>query len=239
MSHTNESIKQLLATSNAAVERALVVLLSRQTSDEVASQNTKHRNGRGFSAFDAEILTSFATQIERKLARGMKLGECLSEKQMAIARKRVPSYAGQLAEEANAKAAASQPVLVETEVMKPGVRFHAYGMGNDVEAEWMNEAMYADAINAQDAETGAWADQRSDGARLAYEAEMRRDEAANRRPDLDHEWTREEIMGDAQTQAELKAAADHLDKQIARELEPAKLGAFLQARAAILDFIAA
>lgn len=227
MSHTNESIKQLLATSNAAVERGLVVLLSRQTSDEVASQNTKHRNGRGFSAFDAEILTSFATQIERKLARGVKLGECLSEKQMVIARKRVPSYAGQLAEEANAKAA-PQAKLVEVEVMKPGVRFHAYGMGNDVEAEWMNEAMYGDMINAQDAEND----------RLAYEAEMRRDEAANR-PDLDHVWSREEIMGDAQTQAELKAAADHLDKQIARELEPAKLGAFLQARAAILDFIAA
>lgn len=101
--HTKETIKQLLNESDKAVERGLVVLLSRQTADERVNETTRYQNGVGFSAFDAEILTSFAQQIERKTARGIELGKCLSEKQMTLARKKIVRYAGQLAEEANSR----------------------------------------------------------------------------------------------------------------------------------------
>jgi hypothetical protein len=110
---TPESIRDLLTRSDAAVERALLVLYERQTADEQASETTKYVNGRGFNAVDAEILSSFACQVERKvgqtssyLGRERKLGECLSPKQMAIARRKVVRYVKQLAEVAEAKAAA-------------------------------------------------------------------------------------------------------------------------------------
>jgi hypothetical protein len=92
---TRESIKQLLLTSDRAVYRALVVLYERQTSDEQASATTTHKNGRGFSSFDAEFLTSLTQQYQR---RG-----CLSPKQIACARKKVGHYTGQLLEAAEAK----------------------------------------------------------------------------------------------------------------------------------------
>ena len=91
-----EDIVSLLNTSDKAVCRALVVLHSRQTDDERDSQSTRHTNGRGFSQFDAAFLSSLAEQYER---RGS-----LSPKQIACARKKVVRYAGQLLEEADAKA---------------------------------------------------------------------------------------------------------------------------------------
>ena len=49
---------------------------------------TLERNGIGFTGPDAEILTSFARQYQR---RG-----CLSPKQMIILRRRIPAYARQI-----------------------------------------------------------------------------------------------------------------------------------------------
>lgn len=88
MTNTKDTIKDLLGRSDKAVARALVVLLDRQTSDEVSAETTKHKNGVGFTAFDAGILTSFAVQV--------KAGRVLSEKQIEIARRKVAKYAGQL-----------------------------------------------------------------------------------------------------------------------------------------------
>lgn len=68
--------------------RALVRIYERQTADEQASQTTKVHNGIGFTGADAHILSSFAQQVQR--------GRKLSEKQMAILRKRIPKYARQL-----------------------------------------------------------------------------------------------------------------------------------------------
>lgn len=126
---TADSIKALLtnvetpkheAIANMAVERALIILYERQTADEQASHSTNHENGMGFSAFDAEILSSFACQINSKvgkhndyLGRVAKLGECLSKKQMELARKRVVRYARQLAEVANAKVAPEPAKVAE------------------------------------------------------------------------------------------------------------------------------
>ena len=67
----------------------LVVVYQNQTSDEQAAQETIEHNGIGFSGPDAEILSSFAQQYQR---RGS-----LSDKQMRILRRKIPSYAGQVA----------------------------------------------------------------------------------------------------------------------------------------------
>lgn len=110
--HTADSIKTLLSTSDAAVEKALLVIYDRQTQDEQDTQGTRHSNGVGFSAVDAEILSSFACWVQRKQSQGVKLGKCLSQKQMALARKKIARYARQLAEVANAKAKGSdQPSM--------------------------------------------------------------------------------------------------------------------------------
>lgn len=94
---TKDRIKNLLETSDVAVCRALLVLHNRQTSDEQQAQETRHVNSRGFSAFDAEILSSFAVQYR---TRGT-----LSSKQLEIARRKVLRYTRQLTEEANINAA--------------------------------------------------------------------------------------------------------------------------------------
>lgn len=114
---TVETIKTLLETSNAAVERALQVIYERQTSDEQVIGTTKHVNGMGFSGADAEILSSFACQVNRKvgqhndyLGRPAKLGETLSPKQMILARKKIAKYARQLLEVSQAKAPETKAV---------------------------------------------------------------------------------------------------------------------------------
>lgn len=81
-------IREQIATKPAWALRALSVIYANQTADEQATQQTKHENGIGFTGADAEILTSFAQQYER---RGS-----LSPKQMTILHKRMPKYAKQL-----------------------------------------------------------------------------------------------------------------------------------------------
>lgn len=102
-----EDITALLTRNDAvgmhAIGRALVALYERQTEDEQASHTTTDANGVGFSAFDAEIMTSLA---EFYADRGY-----LTEKQVAMMRKpvgktkkpRIARYARQLANIANAK----------------------------------------------------------------------------------------------------------------------------------------
>ena len=82
------AMKEKLASSEAWARRALEVLFDHQTADEQATGETVHHNKVGFSRFDAEILSSFARQV--------KDGRRLSERQMTIAHKRLPKYAGQL-----------------------------------------------------------------------------------------------------------------------------------------------
>ena len=105
MSVTIQEIKALLERSNKAVEEATLRLYERQTEDEQYTETTTHKNGRGFSAFDAEIMSSFAKQI---LANrwGRPKGFRLTEKQMAVARRKILHYAKQLKEVADAKEAA-------------------------------------------------------------------------------------------------------------------------------------
>lgn len=90
---TIDAIKNLLNTNDRAVTRGILVIYSRQTADEKQSEDTRHHNGVGFSAFDAKILSSFAIQLVQ--------GRNLSVRQMEVARKLMPKYSRQLAEVAN------------------------------------------------------------------------------------------------------------------------------------------
>jgi len=73
-------IANLLATSDKAVERALIVIFNNQEADEQVMDSTHKANGVGFTAFDADIFSSFAKHILK--------GRSLSVKQMEIARKK-------------------------------------------------------------------------------------------------------------------------------------------------------
>jgi len=97
-----ETVRENLLRSDKWVYRAVVALYNRQTDEEKVISDTKDRNFRGFNAFDAEILTSFADQIQQWESCGYnKYQNPLSRKQMAIARKKVLKYSGQLARIAN------------------------------------------------------------------------------------------------------------------------------------------
>lgn len=82
-------LREKLSTDDAWALRALEVVYRNQTSAEQATQTTKEHNTIGFSAFDAEILSSFA---ERRLR-----GVSLTPKQMTTLRKLMPKYHRQVA----------------------------------------------------------------------------------------------------------------------------------------------
>lgn len=87
---TKESVKDLLRRNDKAVERGILRIYSFQTDEEKYVGMTKTVNGKGFSKFDVEILSSFALQIRR--------GKHLTENQMYKARPKICKYAGQLLE---------------------------------------------------------------------------------------------------------------------------------------------
>jgi hypothetical protein len=95
-----ETIRALLVSNDRAVERAIIVIFNRQTSDEQQGGHTSHHNGRGFSAFDAGSGTYYARWIQR--------GNHLTGKHLVNARKMSLRYVRQLVEEAELKAASSQ-----------------------------------------------------------------------------------------------------------------------------------
>lgn len=82
-------IQEAIDTNPKAVVKGLMMVYQGQTASEQASHITQEANNIGFSAFDAEILTSFAQQVER--------GRTLSPKQIVIARAKVRKYWKQLA----------------------------------------------------------------------------------------------------------------------------------------------
>lgn len=93
--YTKEFVYEKLSSDQAWVERALVRLLERQTTDEQYSESTNRVNGRGFTQGDAKWLT--------KMAQWVKSGRHLSPAQFAIVVKkdkrgtpRIAKYAGQV-----------------------------------------------------------------------------------------------------------------------------------------------
>lgn len=91
--YTKADIKALLTTNDRAVTRAIVAVYGFQTQSERSSKTTADLNGIGFNGADAEILSSFAEQIQK--------GRQLSERQMEIARRKIVKYSQQLANIAN------------------------------------------------------------------------------------------------------------------------------------------
>lgn len=94
-----EEIKELLGKSDIAVRRGILTIYSLQTWDEMVDEEAKEVNGIGFNGIDAEILSSFAKQLQMK--------GYLSHKQMAIARKKMLKYAGQLTRVSNGEIVAN------------------------------------------------------------------------------------------------------------------------------------
>ena len=83
-----EKLKDLLMRNDKAVIRALLLLYSFQTYEEKHYGHTGTKNNVGFNRLDANILSSFAEQLNK--------GYRLSEKQIAIARPKLQKYVGQI-----------------------------------------------------------------------------------------------------------------------------------------------
>lgn len=92
---TKEFVKTMLLSDSNWLYRGILAIFNKQTYDEQQSETTKEDNGVGFNGVDAYMLSSFAKQIAA--------GRTLSPKQLAIARKKMPKYAGQLIQIAKEK----------------------------------------------------------------------------------------------------------------------------------------
>jgi hypothetical protein len=97
MAYTREEIDHILTSNPRAVGRAMIVLFRRQTSDEQRSSNTRHQNGRGFSAYAARSGSYYA--------RWVISGRRLTGRHLAKARSIALKHSRQLVEEANEKLA--------------------------------------------------------------------------------------------------------------------------------------
>ncbi len=91
---TKDDIKNLLKVNDRAVARGVVAIYNRQTEDERFCDSTHEHNGVGFNKVDAELLSN--------IARWFTSHGYLTEKQTAVARRKIMKYAGQLVEIANA-----------------------------------------------------------------------------------------------------------------------------------------
>ncbi len=100
-----EEIRDMLATNDKAVLRAIKVLYMLQTDDEKTTDTTKYHNKVGLSAVDAVFISSLARQLERQ-------GR-LSPKQILYARKALLKYAGQLTKVANKKIRVPENVIIK------------------------------------------------------------------------------------------------------------------------------
>jgi len=81
-------IKLKISTNPKWAKRALLALWQAQTPAEQNGHHTDELNGVGFNKIDAEILSSFADQVNQ--------GRDLSPRQLEVAYKRLPKYANQL-----------------------------------------------------------------------------------------------------------------------------------------------
>jgi hypothetical protein len=93
---TREAVLDLLDRSDKAVVQALKTLAARQTTDELETKTTKIRNGRGFNARDAALLTDIASKLPR-------YNDHMTPRQLLLVRGRIRKYVGQLLEEIELK----------------------------------------------------------------------------------------------------------------------------------------
>ena len=83
-----EFVKVKLSTDRVWAQQGLVKIFDRQTQEEQQSRSTIMYNGIGFTGTDGRILSSLATQLQKK--------RYLSDKQMDIVYKKMPKYWGQI-----------------------------------------------------------------------------------------------------------------------------------------------
>lgn len=89
------AIKNAITTKRDRAIKALLRIYEYQTEDEKAYGTVDNLNGVGFAGTDAEILTSFCKQYEKR--------KSLTDKQMSILFKKIGKYAGQLTRQAISK----------------------------------------------------------------------------------------------------------------------------------------
>lgn len=91
---TKEAILLRLEKSDEWLIRGLLAIYAKQTEEEKVAELTKEHNGIGFNGVDANILTDLAKQYQRT-------NGYMSIRQIALIRKKMKKYAGQLARIAN------------------------------------------------------------------------------------------------------------------------------------------
>ncbi len=89
--HEANPIKNVIEKSKKAALEALLFLYQRQTLDEQKNKTTVYNNSVGFSAKDADILTSFVKYYQKN--------NYLTEKQYLVLCNRLPRYWRQLSED--------------------------------------------------------------------------------------------------------------------------------------------
>lgn len=143
-------LKTQLSTSQKQIEKAILRIYEYQTKDEQYSKVVRHYNLVGFRACDARILSGFAQYLLK--------GYHLSEKQMAIAKRKMPVYAGQLVRQSIEKG-----LIYKTDT---GYVFSSTTAKKEVKSdiEWKNEFARIEAIQEQQ----------------AYEAKMRYEMSLNK-----------------------------------------------------------
>lgn len=100
-----DALQGLLDSNDRAVYRAILLIYARQTDGEKTTMSTLVDNGIGFSGCDAELLSSYATQIQ---SRGW-----LTSNQLPYARRKIRKYWKQLWQLAEEKTAKAPPVQLE------------------------------------------------------------------------------------------------------------------------------
>ena len=90
-----EFVKNKLSTNSKWALHALMKIFDRQTEDEQRTNSTHLHNNIGFTGCDAEILSSFAKQYQRK--------GFLSDKQMKLLYRKISKYHRQVIELSDAK----------------------------------------------------------------------------------------------------------------------------------------
>lgn len=110
---SKQEIRNKLLSDDRWLVRGMLAIYRRQTSQEQSYAQTIEHNGEGFNATDAEILSSFSEQVLR--------GRTLSPKQLEIARRCMPKYAGQLLRIAEREQAVRPNVLHGVQVDEAGL----------------------------------------------------------------------------------------------------------------------
>lgn len=88
-----ETIKEQIKKNQAWLERAILALFEKQTSDEKITEDTHHHNKQGFNKPDAHLLSYYAKWIQS--------GKHLDGAHLEKARNKVLKYSGQLTKIAN------------------------------------------------------------------------------------------------------------------------------------------